>query len=92
MRSLYFACPESRYDPRVTEPARSYQAILSDALQLPPDQQAQLLAALLHALDAEPPALDRDELERRDAELLDGRVRGLTLAEFECALRRPRDA
>jgi hypothetical protein len=74
----------------MNEPARAFQAILAEALQLPAEQQAHLAEALLHALGPSP-ELDLDELDRRDAELLEGRTPGLTLQEFETALHRHLD-
>jgi hypothetical protein len=72
----------------MNEPSRDYQALLTAALQLSTDEQAQLADALLRALGPDDLDLDALELERRDAELRDGHVAGLDLTEFEAAMRR----
>jgi hypothetical protein len=73
----------------MNEPSRDYQALLTAALRLSADEQAQLADELLRALGTDDldPELDRLELDRRDAELRDGRVAGLSLSEFETAMR-----
>jgi hypothetical protein len=72
----------------MNEPAPDYQALLSAALRLSTDEQAQLADALLRALGPDDLDLDALELERRDAELREGRAAGLDLAEFEAAMLR----
>jgi hypothetical protein len=72
----------------MNEPSRDYEALLSAALRLSADEQAQLADALLRALGPDDLDLDALELERRDAELREGRVAGLDLAEFEAAMLR----
>jgi hypothetical protein len=72
----------------MNEPSRDYEALLSAALRLSTDEQAQLADALLRALGPDDLDLDALELERRDAELREGRVAGLDLAEFEAAMLR----
>jgi hypothetical protein len=71
----------------MNEPSRDYQALLSAALRLPADEQAQLADELLRALGPHDLDLDLVELDRRDAELRDGRVTGLDVSEFEAAMR-----
>jgi hypothetical protein len=70
----------------MNEPSRDYQALLTAALRLSADEQAELADALLRALGPDDLDLDPRELDRRDAELLDGQVTGLTVSEFEAAM------
>jgi hypothetical protein len=74
----------------MNEPSRDYQALLTAALRLPVDEQARLADELLRALgpDDLDPDLDPLELDRRDAELRDGQIAGLSLSDFETAMRR----
>jgi hypothetical protein len=67
------------------EPSLDYRALLTAALRLPADEQAQLADELLRAVG--PDDLDPVELDRRDAELRDGRVTGLDVSEFEATMR-----
>lgn len=71
----------------MNEPSRDYQALLTAALRLPADEQARLADELLRALGPDDLDLDLAELDRRDAELRDGRVVGLDISEFETAMR-----
>lgn len=71
----------------VNEPTRDFEDLLRSALRLPAGDQARLADELLRALGPVGQELDPAELERRDAELRDGRVKGLTLAEFETSMR-----
>lgn len=72
----------------MNEPSRDYQALLTAALRLSADEQAQLADELLRALGTDDLDLDPVELDRRDAELRDGLVTGLDVSEFETAMRR----
>jgi hypothetical protein len=72
----------------MNEPSRDYQALLTAALRLSADEQARLADELLRALGPDALDLDPAELDRRDAELREGRVVGLDVSEFETAMRR----
>jgi hypothetical protein len=69
------------------EPTRDFEELLGAALRLSAREQARLADELLRALGPVGHELDSTELERRDAELRDGRVEGMTLVEFEMAMR-----
>ncbi|MFV8754733.1 addiction module protein [Nannocystaceae bacterium ST9] len=71
----------------MNEPARNFEELLNAALQLSTPDQARLADELLRILGPIASELDPTELERRDAELRDGRIQGLTLSEFETAMR-----
>jgi putative addiction module component (TIGR02574 family) len=71
----------------VNQPTRDFDDLLGAALRLSAREQARLADELLRALGPDEQELDSEELERRDAELRDGRVKGLTLAEFETTMR-----
>lgn len=67
--------------------------LLSDVLQLPPEQRAELAHKLLLSLEAEPGDQDAEaewdqELERRAREVLDGTVKTVPWNEVEARITR----